>query len=1046
MRRSRGGFPLAFGVSSVIDLYCLNAVLGAGARGGAVGWIFNYKKTGKEMSKMMKAILFVGSVALAGFAQAATLVWTGGGADDNFSTPENWDPVQAPATGDSLTFAGETRTTPYNDLDPESYVFKDISFANTSGSAFTLSGNKLRVSSSIKGAYSTVALTESFDLDVEFTGGATIGGTVDSVKSHHFIFNKTVSGPTTTELSSTTQYSGTIKFYGPVVGFKDYYRPNGAGDIYLYGANDAFATGGFSFNQGSLHIVDASNLGTAALFRSGQGGYSTAGTLYITPTNDVTIATRIGVICPSQNDTGLTIRNETTGTCVRFTGEVYEAGTKDAAGTKLVVDGPGDGYFAGSFSKDRMAFTKNGAGTWTFGSEISACALTGTVALTAGKLVVDCTIPTHKVTVSKSTVLAGRGSFGSEDMPTTVSFAGNSKYEVGQLEDGSIAALAVTGTVELAGNVAVCYTGATPLAKGSRTCLLTFGEKTGIGQFAVGTGFAADAVFEMEANALYVVVPSDTLTWTGAASSRWNTTDENWGGTTTFKDKAPVVFPDLADEVKRTVTIPSEVKPLSVSVTAGEGHPYAFKGEGGVADAALMDFFGDVTWATPLTGILSLNILNGQFWLSGAARNAAIHVGEGGRLVLDGAFADGSVLSDFEGSVTQTVDSVISGSASLTLRSARSDLCGANTFTGGLSVGQNVQDGAGNPASTVYIRNPKALGSAGDVTIFYNSVLAPTVRIAETNRTLRIYGYNNSPKVKIPTGETFEWAGDIAVYDYPQTEIFEASGGGYFILGKSDGTSTFSVQNGREITVVGDLRLYANYQSTGNVGCRGTVHLHSTSNAWGRFIAPVGTYIMMATNALVATSPVRMLQQWNNVNYYSTLDLNGFDQTIRRLESDYNKKVKNGATLTSATPAVLTIAEDDSSVFSDVDTFFVKGCLTLRKTKAGKWTLGVQNTSGGNLEVLEGTLAITDARSFPTGRKSVFRIAEGATLELADGVEGSVAYGAQIVDGKETSLMPGVYGSQTCTVPGVKKVDWITGAGTLCIRKLLNGGDIIFVR
>ena len=36
MRRSRGGFPLAFGVSSVIDLYCLNAVLGAGARGGAV--------------------------------------------------------------------------------------------------------------------------------------------------------------------------------------------------------------------------------------------------------------------------------------------------------------------------------------------------------------------------------------------------------------------------------------------------------------------------------------------------------------------------------------------------------------------------------------------------------------------------------------------------------------------------------------------------------------------------------------------------------------------------------------------------------------------------------------------------------------------------------------------------------------------------------------------------------------------------------------------------------------------------------------------------
>lgn len=83
-----------------------------------------------------------------------------------------------------------------------------------------------------------------------------------------------------------------------------------------------------------------------------------------------------------------------------------------------------------------------------------------------------------------------------------------------------------------------------------------------------------------------------------------------------------------------------------------------------------------------------------------------------------------------------------------------------------------------------------------------------------------------------------------------------------------------------------------------------------------------------------------------------------------------------------------------------------------------------------------------DNFSTPENWNPVQAPAKGDSLTFA----GEIAYGVRIANGRESSLASGVYGGPTCTVPGVRKVDWIDGTGTLRVRKTLNGGVLIVFR
>ncbi len=77
-------------------------------------------------------------------AQAQT--WTGGGANDNWTTGANWGGT-APVAGNGLIFGGTTRLGPVNDFAADT-AFAGITFNNTAG-AFVLTGNRITLTGNV---------------------------------------------------------------------------------------------------------------------------------------------------------------------------------------------------------------------------------------------------------------------------------------------------------------------------------------------------------------------------------------------------------------------------------------------------------------------------------------------------------------------------------------------------------------------------------------------------------------------------------------------------------------------------------------------------------------------------------------------------------------------------------------------------------------------------------------------------------------------------------------------------------------------------------
>jgi hypothetical protein len=79
-------------------------------------------------------------------ALAVNRTWTGGGADDNWTTAANWGGT-APSAGDDLFFPGPTpRLTPNNDF-PAGTQFSSITFTGTGG--YTITGNAIMINGGV---------------------------------------------------------------------------------------------------------------------------------------------------------------------------------------------------------------------------------------------------------------------------------------------------------------------------------------------------------------------------------------------------------------------------------------------------------------------------------------------------------------------------------------------------------------------------------------------------------------------------------------------------------------------------------------------------------------------------------------------------------------------------------------------------------------------------------------------------------------------------------------------------------------------------------
>jgi len=98
--------------------------------------------------------------------QATNEVWTGAGANNNWSTNPNWNNAAPGLTGDSVTFAGNTRLTPDQDAN---YSVTGVSFApgagsfvlgSTSGSTLTLAAGSGVVNDSANAQTVSVPITQ----------------------------------------------------------------------------------------------------------------------------------------------------------------------------------------------------------------------------------------------------------------------------------------------------------------------------------------------------------------------------------------------------------------------------------------------------------------------------------------------------------------------------------------------------------------------------------------------------------------------------------------------------------------------------------------------------------------------------------------------------------------------------------------------------------------------------------------------------------------------------------------------------------------------
>ena len=147
-------------------------------------------------------------------AQAATKIWDGGGANNQWGTADNWDLNTAPVGTDTLTFDGNTRTTSTNNI-LAGTQFNGINFAATAGT-FRLSGNNINLAGDIinlstntQTISNALALQQNIIID-SGSGEVVLGGVISNA------FSITKNGSGTLSLGGNNLYTGVILNQGTI--------------------------------------------------------------------------------------------------------------------------------------------------------------------------------------------------------------------------------------------------------------------------------------------------------------------------------------------------------------------------------------------------------------------------------------------------------------------------------------------------------------------------------------------------------------------------------------------------------------------------------------------------------------------------------------------------------------------------------------------------------------------------------------------------------------------------------------------------------------
>jgi autotransporter-associated beta strand protein len=229
--------------------------------------------------------------------------WTGGGADNNWTTAGNWGGV-APALNDSLRFAGSTRLAATNNF-PYGVTFNSIVFNNGAG-AFGLGGNAIylangitNLSTSLQTISANVELMASQNISAS-SGNISLNGVIDDGGSG---FGPTLTGPNKIIFAATNTYSGTTTVNGGTLQFGA--AQTLAGSLSLANAISGTILDLNGFNVSVAALPAASGL--AVITNSS----ATPATLLVNGAVDLTGESIKGTTILNVNSTGLTLPSAT---------------------------------------------------------------------------------------------------------------------------------------------------------------------------------------------------------------------------------------------------------------------------------------------------------------------------------------------------------------------------------------------------------------------------------------------------------------------------------------------------------------------------------------------------------------------------------------------------------------------------------------------------------------------------------------------------------------------------------------------------------------
>jgi fibronectin-binding autotransporter adhesin len=316
---------------------------------------------------------------------------------------------------------------------------------------------------------------------------------------------------------------------------------------------------------------------------------------------------------------------------------------------------------------------------------------------------------------------------------------------------------------------------------------------------------------------------------------------------------------------------------------------------------------------------------------------------------------------------TTTIAAQIAGTDGLTKQGRGTlALTVSNTYSGVTTVASGI----------LQVNNDHALGDSSSGTVIapgigmgYATLQLNAGRVV-SNETLTLSGLGNTERAVLrSSGAT--WVGDVIIASGNNLNLLQTDSGTFRLYGNV--TNNGTAGGGLQLRGGGSGEIHGDINIPGGLGKNdgGTWTLYGTNNSWSSMAVSQGILRMGADNACVPTVPVTYATD----KTIMTLDLNGFDQTVRGISAGtiYSGKV------VSATAATLTI-DTLGSTYTSLAA--IQGAISLVKAGTGVQILQNTNTWSGSTTISNGTLRILREDVLPDATDVILA---GGWLDLNSG-------------------------------------------------------------